>query len=167
MSHTDEPLCRPDCTSLNNPPVYSATWGRDSNPAASGDVIAEPVVHFTATYSLYVHVIASSNFRVSVDGLPVPSSDVTLVNDPATPARELVVRVSLDSSLVRGCRRGFSLQHQPGTHRWRTLRLRRQLITRWGQQARQWSWKRCRTPLKRRPSAYAACRCALCTPVLL
>lgn len=96
----DDPVCRSDCTSHVNPPVYSATWGRDDTPASSGDTIAEPVLRFTATYSLYVHIIAVSNFRVTVNGQAAHPSDVTLLSDPSTPATELVISVALASSTV-------------------------------------------------------------------
>ena len=97
----DDPLCRWDCTSHVNPPTYTATWGRANAPASSGDIITEPALLFTATYSLYVHIIAASNFRVTVNGQIASPSDITLLSDPSTPTTELVIGVALDSSLVR------------------------------------------------------------------
>ena len=91
----DDPLCRWDCTSHVNPPTYTATWGRANAPAPSGGIITEPALQFTATYSLYVHIIAASNFRVTVNGQIASPSDITLLSDPSTPTTELVIGVAL------------------------------------------------------------------------
>ena len=103
----DDPLCRSNCTWFVNPPAYTATWGTDDTTAASGDTITEPIIHFTASYSLAVHSIAKSNFDVLVGGLAAPASNVTLVTDDSTPTTELVIGVALDNFSV--C---FSVLHR-------------------------------------------------------